>query len=61
MRRPFGYEQARCLPTMVFHKDTFYSDLCMMNILCGTNYQVSAQLFDLQGAYKAMMDVTILY
>lgn len=43
------------------HTFIFFSKTARMDIACGTNCQVNAQLFDLQGAYKAMMKGIILY
>lgn len=39
----------------------FLHETAQMKIPCGTNCQVNAQLFDLQGAYKAMAKGIILY
>lgn len=43
------------------NRHTFLCQTVQMNIPCGTNCRVNAQLFDLQGAYKAMMKGIILY
>jgi len=44
-----------------FQTNTLHTKLCRWIIPCGTNGQVNAQLFDLQGAYKAMTKGIILY